>query len=62
MVGNVAGRGLNHKGQEAADARKETYLGQGESQLVHEKGEQGRQESSIEVSGEVNQRQGENDF
>jgi hypothetical protein len=53
---------LDHKGQEAADARKETYLGQGESQLVHEKGEQGRQESSIEVPGEVNQRQGENDF
>ena len=62
MVCNVAGRGLNHKGQKAADACKKTDLGQGESQLVHEKRKQGRQESGIEVPGEVNQRQGENDF
>ena len=62
MVCNVAGRGLNHKGQEAADACKKTDLSQRESQFVHKKGKQGREESRIEVPGEVNQRQGENDF
>jgi hypothetical protein len=42
VVCNVPGRRLDHKCQEAADARKEPHLGEGEAQVVDKKREQGR--------------------
>ncbi len=60
VVCNIAGRRLNHKGQEPVETGEETDLGQREPQFVDEKRKQGRKESRVEISGKVDQRQSEN--
>jgi hypothetical protein len=61
-VRQVAHRRLHDKGQQARHPGDGPHLGQGKPQLFDEQGEKGAGEGAVEIPGEVDQGQGEQDF
>jgi hypothetical protein len=61
-VRQVAHRRLHDKGQQARHPGDGPHLGQGKPQLFDKQGKQGAGEGAVEIPGEMDQGQGEQDF
>ena len=61
-VGPVARHGLHNEHQKAGDPRNKTHLGQAQAHLAHKYGKQGIDEGAVEITAEVHQAEGDENF
>ena len=61
-IGPIAGHGLYDEHQKAGNPRYNTHLGQAQPHLVHKQGKQGIDERAVEITAEVHQAKGDENF
>ena len=61
-IGPIAGQGLYDEHQKAGDSRKKSHLGQGQPQVFHKYGIQRVDERAVEITAEVHQADGDENF
>ena len=61
-IGPVARQGLHDEHQKPGDSCNKPHLGQAEPHMVHKHGKQGAHKRAVEITAEVHQAQGDENF